>query len=220
MFFEKEEDILRLAKLSQTVIFVLPGKIDFEIKNAIVIEPDEKSVITIEQIRQLIQRLSVKQFKDLFVIIRPADLMNDEAANAFLKNLEEPKPKVHFLLITNNLSKLPATIISRSAVYILKTKWDIRGGIDADEKTKLLAKRLMTASGKDLVVLAEEITKHKINTRFYVLEILQVAIEMLYKTYLITNKDVFLRKTVNFLKAYDNIERNGHIKLHLVADLC
>ena len=62
--------------------------------------------------------------------------------------------------------------------------------------------------------------KKKDNVRAWALEILGIAIEMLYKTYLINGKDVFLMKLPKFLVAYENISRNGHVKLHLVADLC
>ena len=76
------------------------------------------------------------------------------------------------------------------------------------------------AKPADLVLIAEEIAKKKDNVRAWALEILGIAIEMLYKTYLINGKDVFLMKLPKFLVAYENISRNGHVKLHLVADLC
>ena len=56
--------------------------------------------------------------------------------------------------------------------------------------------------------------------RAYALLVLATAIEMLYKSYFITGKDVFVKKLPQFLTAYENIDKNGHIKLHLVADLC
>ena len=36
----------------------------------------------------------------------------------------------------------------------------------------------------------------------------------------ITKKEVFIDKIPKFLGAFENIDRNGHVKLHLVADLC
>ena len=89
-----------------------------------------------------------------------------------------------------------------------------------DAKAKDLAKRLMVAKPKDLVLLAEEITKPKKDVRNNALTVLSIAIEMLYKTYFLTNREIFLKKIPKFLTAYDNIAKNGHIKLHLVADLC
>ena len=96
---------------------------------------------------------------------------------------------------------------------------DIEAGISADEKVKTLAKKLMTCAPADLPALAEEICKKKDGVRAHALLVLETAIEMLYKSYFITGKSIFVEKLPKFLSAYDAISRNGHIKLHLVADL-
>lgn len=220
MFFEQASEIAEIAKKTGTAVFVVPKDTPVKIKNAIVLQPEEKSVITIEQVREVTQRISVRQVGDVFVVIRPADVMSEAAANAFLKNLEEPGNNVHFVLITDSPSKLLPTILSRAAVYFLREHRVIDGGINADEKVKDLAKRLMAAKPADLVSLAEEITKKKDGVRAYALEVLGVAIEMLYKTYFLTGKDVFVKKLPQFLAAYEGISRNGHIKLQIVSNLC
>ena len=218
MFFDKISEIERIAAKCGTAVFVVPKGMEVEIENAIVLKPEDKSVITIEQVRIVMGRLSMKQTREQYVVVRPADLLNDEAANALLKNLEEPREKVHFVLVTEKPSELLPTILSRAAVYFLRVRDD--GGIVADEKTKALAKRLMVAKGADLVAVAEEITKKKDGVRARALEVVGVTIEMLYKTYFITGKEVFVEKIPKFLTVYENISRNGHVKLHLVADLC
>jgi DNA polymerase-3 subunit delta' len=43
----------------------------------------------------------------------PAERMNAAAANALLKTLEEPPPDTHFLLVSHQPGRLPATIASR-----------------------------------------------------------------------------------------------------------
>ena len=220
MFFEQISEITEIAKKTGTAVFVVPKDTPVKIKNAIVLQPEDKSVITIEQVREATQRISVRQVGDVFVVIRPADAMSEAAANAFLKNLEEPGDKVHFVLITDSPSKLLPTILSRAAVYFLREHRVIDGGINADEKVKDLAKRLMVAKPADLVSLAEEITKKKDGVRAYALEVLGVAIEMLYKTYFLTGKDVFVKKLPQFLAAHEGISRNGHIKLQIVSNLC
>lgn len=74
--------------------------------------------ISIEQIKELTQKLSLKalvaNFK--FAIINNAELMTTEAANALLKSLEEPTDKTIFILISENKNSLPQTIISRCQV--------------------------------------------------------------------------------------------------------
>jgi len=219
MFFEEVSEIVGIAKQLGTGVFVVPDEIPVEIKNAIILEPEEKSVITIEQVREVLGRLMTKQTENLFVVIRPAEKLGEEAANALLKSLEEPGERIHFVLVTAVPSKLLPTILSRAAVYFLRSSKSVEDGIVAGEKELLLAKRLIVARAEDLVGLAEELTKKKDGVRAYVLGILATTIEMLYKSYYKTGKEAFLLKLPKFLKAYENIEKNGHVKLHLVADL-
>lgn len=220
MFFDDISRIEEIARRVGTSIFVVPDVLKVEIKNAIVIEPENKTKITIEQVRGVIGRLNTKQVKDVFVLVRPAEKMNLEAQNAFLKALEEPGDLVHFVLVVNSLSGLLPTIISRSSVFFLKQVECDFSRIDADEKIKAMAKRMVAARPGELVGIAEELTKKKTETREYALGVIAVAIELLYKTYLLTGKSAFLLKLDKFIKLYDNILQNGHIKLHLVADLC
>ena len=219
MFFENIDEISEIASRTGCAIFVVPDKEKVEIKGALVLKPEEKTIITIEQVRKMLELLSTKQMTDRFVVIRPADKLGEEAENAILKSLEEPKEKVHFVLITEHLSRLLPTIRSRAAVYFWKGGVSKISEILADEKTKALAKEILTASPRDLVGLAEELTTKKDGVRDYVLSILAVAVEMAYKSYLLTGKNGFLSKIPKLLLAYDNIAMNGHVKLHLVADL-
>lgn len=48
-----------------------------------------------------------------FIIINPADSLNNNTQNALLKMLEEPPAKTHFLLLTTQLGRLLPTIRSR-----------------------------------------------------------------------------------------------------------
>ncbi len=219
MFFDDVKMIKEIAVKVGCSIFVMPNTFEVKLDGEISLSPNEKSVISIDQVREVVRRLNMKQVSHQFVVIRPADALGEEAANALLKELEEPGEAIHFILITDSLTKILPTILSRSAIYFLRTGEAIDGDIVADEKVKLLAKRLIVAKSSDLIPLSNEITKKKDGVRAYTLEILAVAIEMLYKSYLKTSKQVFLNKIPRFLKAYDGIAENGQIKLHLVADL-
>ena len=53
-------------------------------------------------------------------IILDADRLHTNAANAFLKTLEEPPPNTLFILVTSNPGLLPVTIISRCAHFPLR----------------------------------------------------------------------------------------------------
>lgn len=219
MYFDDLSEIIGIAGRTGCAIFVVPDKEKVTIRNAFILEPEEKTVITIEQVRKMIDTLTTKQDTSRFVVIRPADKLSEEAENAILKSLEEPKENVHFVLLTESLSKLLPTILSRAAVYFWRKGKSSISEISADEKTKVLAKKVLTASPRNLVELVEELTAKKDGVREHVLNVLAVAIEMSYKSYLLTGKTGFLNKIPKFLTAYDAIARNGHIKLHLVADL-
>ena len=220
MFFDDLSEISKICSTVSCAIFVVPRDAKVEIKGAFTLSPDEKSVITIEQVKDLISRLSMRQVKEQYIIIRSAELLSADAANVFLKNLEEPKEKVHFVLVTDEPSRLLPTVLSRAAIYFLRQPSLIDSEILADRKVKDLAKKLMVARGDNLVKVAEEITAVKENKREFALLVVGAAIELLYKSYYITKKDVFVKKLPKFLELYENIEKNGHIKLHLVADLC
>lgn len=220
MFFDNINQIEKLAKKAGSSIFVIPSGTEIKIKNAKTVHPGEiKTGIVIEQIREILEHLNMVQNVSQFIIIYDADTMNLNAANAFLKSLEEPKDNYHFILQTENPSLLPETILSRSEIYVLKQENQLESGISADEKIKELAKKLITASGKDYINVMNEITKKKDGTREYTLLILKTAIEICYKSYFKTNNQMFIKKIPNLIKAYENISANGHIKLHLVADM-
>lgn len=76
---------------------------------------EDKKEIIIEQIRELRRYLGLSPHSSPYkvAIVYDAEKMNSEAANAFLKTLEEPKGNAVLILITSTLSALPDTIISR-----------------------------------------------------------------------------------------------------------
>lgn len=219
MFFDNLSEIEKISGQTGTSVFVLPPDAEFEIPGAIVIKPEEKTVITIEQVRKMMEQLVTKQTRARFVIIRPADMLGLDAENAILKSLEEPGENIHFILVTDDPSKLLPTILSRAAVYVYRGILTPMNEISADDKCKEMAKKILSAKSNELVDLAEELTSRKDGVRAYVLNILAVAIEMAYKSYFLTGKVAFLGKIPKLLAAHENITRNGHIKLHLVADL-
>ncbi len=75
-----------------------------------------RPLISVTAIRALRRALTLKAFvgEKRVVIVDGAEYMNREAANAFLKTLEEPYPGIHFFMIVASLAALPETIISRS----------------------------------------------------------------------------------------------------------
>src|SRR5438132_8962847 len=80
---------------------------------------DEATRIKIAQVRQLLGTLDLHPLegRNKVFIIDPADLLNEEAANALLKGLEEPPENSFFILITVNVQELLLTVRSRCQVY-------------------------------------------------------------------------------------------------------
>ncbi len=74
---------------------------------------DDKKAITVGQIRQMLTKLSLSSDGKRVVIVNDADTMNNAAANALLKTLEEPGQGVHIVLVVHNVSRVLPTIISR-----------------------------------------------------------------------------------------------------------
>ena len=84
----------------------------------ILIAPQQGGEIQISQIKELIQKLSLKSYSAPFkcAILDKAHLMNQEAQNCFLKTLEEPKGKTLLVLITESPEMLFPTIRSRCEI--------------------------------------------------------------------------------------------------------
>jgi len=80
-------------------------------------EKDKKN-ISIDQVRDFIRSLSMSSFLNSYKIgiIKHAESLNQEAANALLKTLEEPRKDVVIILITHSIETLPKTIVSRSKI--------------------------------------------------------------------------------------------------------
>ena len=90
-----------------------------------VVEPESKARrILIEQVRDLESALRLRASAvggRKVGIIRQADRINTQAANAFLKTLEEPPAESLLLLVSSLPESLPETILSRCIKVVLLT---------------------------------------------------------------------------------------------------
>ena len=226
MFIETPSRLPELAKHTNFSIFALDSaqaKLTLAKTfhaQALFLEPDVKSgKISVEMVRDFTALTGIKDTRDRFFVVLNAETMNEAAQNAFLKNLEEPKPHHHFVLVTNTPSALLPTILSRAQVFYLRTPGTLAAPVVADEKVKTLARQLIAADTKGLIALASDLAKKKDNPRGYALLVVGTAIEILYKTYFATSQTKFLAKLSHLLTLYDNLQKNGHVKLHIVADM-
>ena len=76
--------------------------------------------IKIDQIRTLLRRINLKTEDTAaqVLIIDGADKMTPDAANNLLKTLEEPPPRVHFILLAHQKAAVLPTIISRCQIVL------------------------------------------------------------------------------------------------------
>lgn len=219
MFFDNLDQIPEIALGTGCSVFVINQLDDKNFEGAFFLSPVDKPSITVEQVRDFTAQFNTKQSKDIFAVITPADAMSTAAQNAFLKNLEEPAPYIHYVLLTNKPTKLLPTILSRAQVFYHKKIDSLDADLAVDAEIRNLAKQFITAKPTELPALADTIAKQK-NSREYSLEVIAIAVELLYKSYFKTKNPAFLEKIPKFTELYDNLAMNGHIKLHLVADLC
>ncbi len=87
------------------------------------LEPEKKSrIISVDQIRELNGRLSQTAYSGGWkvAVILACDRLKEEAANAFLKTLEEPPGQTLLLLVTDQPQAMLPTIVSRCQRVVLE----------------------------------------------------------------------------------------------------
>jgi DNA polymerase III subunit delta' len=81
----------------------------------VIVPEKEGRAIKIDQIREVERHIAFSPVSARYrvMIIDPAERMTDEAANAFLKTLEEPPPRNVFILTVRDPGDLFPTVVSR-----------------------------------------------------------------------------------------------------------
>ena len=80
--------------------------------------PNDGESIKIEKIRELIEKVNItKQGKYKILLIQNIERMTVESSNALLKTLEDPPENVIFILTTNRVKEVLATILSRVRLF-------------------------------------------------------------------------------------------------------
>lgn len=80
------------------------------------VRPESKTrIVTVAQMRDLMQEIHLRPTEAAWKVgvVVAADRLNLQAANAFLKTLEEPPPKSILILLSTEPSRLLETILSR-----------------------------------------------------------------------------------------------------------
>jgi len=87
-----------------------------------ILEMDAASKTGIDDIRELIEnaKYSPTSAKFKIFIIDEVHMLSKQAFNGLLKTLEEPPPRLKFILATTEIRKIPVTILSRCQRFDLK----------------------------------------------------------------------------------------------------
>ena len=109
-------------------------------------EQDRQS-ISVDQVRELAHQLTLTSHgsNGKVAVICPADRMTHAAANSLLKTLEEPVADRWLILVADDASRLPATVLSRCGVISVDTpdeplalQWLAQSGVEPDAALRAL----------------------------------------------------------------------------------
>ncbi len=86
----------------------------------VLIEPEGRASITVDQARRVVSQATLTPLEsDLKIFLfEEGGMMNDEAANALLKTLEEPTSATVFIIVTETEDDLPSTVASRCRTVV------------------------------------------------------------------------------------------------------
>lgn len=199
----------------------------------------ESNTIKIDSIRELqtsvTKSLAVARYK--LVIINPADKLNIQAASALLKVLEEPPEHTIFILLAEQLSSMPVTVISRCHKYFMHDY--SLGSVDSsyfdlakyyadgderyvlmDKKHELAASLLALVTGKTTVgEITAQLQDYKLENVFWFLYLLTAEVLRVQASCTASHSDKSLIEFANTqdkLGLYQQLDKlNQSLKLNL-----
>lgn len=120
-FIFKVKDAVLLDNFTKSLCQLLLGIniTDYQDCPYITVAKVENDEIKVAEIKKIIKNCELTAHNNLakIIIIPELDLLNESAANALLKTLEEPMEDTFFLMFTRNYADVLATVKSRSLSY-------------------------------------------------------------------------------------------------------
>lgn len=113
-------------------------------------EGSQRTAISVDQMREVERTVALAPYEGGWrvIIIDPADEMTQQAQNAFLKTLEEPPPRVVFVMVATRPDRLLPTVLSRCQ------RIDFRLVPAGDIESALLARGAAAGQARTLARLA------------------------------------------------------------------
>lgn len=222
MYFDGVDSIPKIAEQSNFCIFQISPRNDQAgiLPKAIHVRRDitkdkEETTISIEKIRELESLTNTKQLSDLFIVIEEAELLGLEAANAFLKKLEEPSDHIHYVFLTTKLNNILPTIKSRAFCYKMRQEPFDKDKINIKLRAKV--KEYISAKPEEFLKFTEAYTKDKKSGRNKAIELCEATTELCFNTFLETGNKAFLEKAQRASEACEALKANGNIRVQLIA---
>ena len=114
-----------------------------------ILESENKQLsIYVEEVDEIIKKFALKSYEggSKILIVWQADKMNADAANKFLKFLEEPPKNTYIILIASNIDFMLPTILSRTQIVEIPSIKDediesflsSQNGVSADKKEEII----------------------------------------------------------------------------------
>jgi len=178
-----------------------------------------EATIKIEPIRELQRKLAFHPYegKVKVAVINDADLMNPQAANSFLKTLEEPPSATMLVLISSHPFKLLPTLISRCQVIKFQplTPEDIKKILKETMTEEVIEEndlnfRTLRSRGSVQKAMAEDITD--------IANIRQEIINLL-ETVSFDRMDIVFSHAKSWARQSDQWEMIFNVMMELVRDL-
>lgn len=159
----------------------------------------------IAQVRELKNFIKLKVDDNIAIVAYDVDKASSAALNAFLKMLEEPQEKLHFVLTANNIHRVIPTVRSRCQVIRLISDY---------EYDKELIPQYKTLIGESISDKFMLINDYK--DRQDVINLIENFIYYLYEKH---KKDIDNSQTLEDVKITEEtllrLRQNGNVKLQL-----
>ncbi len=147
LFCEKGDRYGGCGECKACRLFDVGNYPDFYVKDFSIKEDN-----TVESLRDLLHSLHLGAFsgKHRAILFHNAELISLQGANLLLKIIEEPRPDVHFCLLSSNPLRMPQTILSRCHNWFFDRLSD-------NEIKEIIARRGLAPhiSAEDLLILAD-----------------------------------------------------------------
>lgn len=169
--------------------------------------------IKIERIRELrsIARYGPVEGKWKVAILKDADKMTIEAANSFLKVLEEPPSHVVFILVTSKEEAIPKTIISRCQRIIFgEMQVPLKKSQDQDD---LFLSRVDSIDKRGIVEILE--LSKELSSEGEMVENILNRLLMMYRERIIKDNSGNLEHVKIILNTLKGIQKNANKRLAL-----